>query len=165
HQVADLHEAALRGQLLHGITAVEQDSCAAIDVGDTAFARCGHSESRVEGENVVLAAQRSDVNDSWPHAPLSHAKLRPRVRRTSVELESLFGSNECGDTRSGCDSAHLMRLLWIRCAALDRTRAPGFSPYRIELHDPRGGDRLADEPHIERENAHDQRRHEPDQHA
>jgi hypothetical protein len=54
HEVADLHESALRRQLLHGITAVEENACVTVDIGDAAFARRRNPESGVEREDAVF---------------------------------------------------------------------------------------------------------------
>ena len=67
-EIGDLHEARLLGQLVDGVTAMEQDSLLTIDVGDGALAAGCGGEARVIGEGAGRPIELSDVDHVRPDA-------------------------------------------------------------------------------------------------
>jgi hypothetical protein len=61
-QVGHLEVAAVLGELLDRVAAVEQDAGIAIDVGDAALAGCGGHEPGIEGEHPVVTVEGADVD-------------------------------------------------------------------------------------------------------
>ena len=62
-EIGDLEEMRLRGQLLDGISAVEQLALVAINIGDRALAGPGGGIAGIEGEDAALRIEPADVDD------------------------------------------------------------------------------------------------------
>ena len=122
-QVADLHEGALLGELLHGVAAIQQHALVAVDVGDLALAARGGAEAGVVGEQAVLGDTAADVDD-----------VRPDGAGAGLELDLLARR---GIREGVCLSAHLPTRLPIvvnnatRRAA--RAERGGHPDYRGKL--------------------------------
>ena len=61
-QIANFEKGRFFGQLLNGITAIQQDAGIAIDEGDGALARRGRGKSGVVGENIGVVIKSADVH-------------------------------------------------------------------------------------------------------
>src|SRR6267143_5389783 len=119
-EIAHLHETALLGELLHGVSPVEQQPCVTIDVGDAAFAGGGYRESGIESEDLVVAVNGRDVEDSGPQSALTDRKLRRPACSAVAEFERLLGHFPCGDAGRGCDCIHVH---------LQHTRSDAWTQY------------------------------------
>jgi hypothetical protein len=114
-EIARLDEAALRGELLYWVTAVQQQPCVTIDVRDAAFARSGYRESGVEREDLVLAVDRRDIDHPGAQSAFADGKLRRPAGGAVAELERPFGrSSGNASRRRDCIHVHLQHS--FRCA-------------------------------------------------
>ncbi len=90
-QVRDLHEGALRRQLLHRIAAVQQHALIAVDVRDLALGRGGDPEAGIEGEHTQIFVERGDVDDGGTDAAAADGQLRLAIAGSIGELELFLG--------------------------------------------------------------------------
>ena len=81
-QVAGFHEVAVGGQLLDGVTAVQQLTLVTVDVGDGGLARRGGQKARVVGEHAGLGVQLADVDDIRANRALVHREVDIRAAVT-----------------------------------------------------------------------------------
>ncbi len=86
-QVRHFHEAALLGQLLDGIAAMQQHAGVAVDVGDAAFGGCGGAVAGIVGEDAEILVERRDIHAPRADGAAAHRQTRSSCRKTDPEAE------------------------------------------------------------------------------
>src|SRR5208282_3608497 len=74
-QVGRLKKVTLYGELLDRISAIEQLSLVAVDVGDARIARRGRHEAGIVGKGTGFAIELADVDHVGPDGALVDRKL------------------------------------------------------------------------------------------
>ena len=74
-QIASVEKVAMAGQLLDGVTTVQQLAFVAVNEGDGRLARCGRQKTRVVGEHAGLCVELTDVHHIRTHGAVVHRQV------------------------------------------------------------------------------------------
>src|SRR5467141_1770558 len=74
-EIGDFKEIALGGKLLDRVSAIEEDTFVAVDIGDARTTGGGSHEPGIVGEMTGLRVELADVDHVWPDRPAHHRKL------------------------------------------------------------------------------------------
>ena len=107
-QIGDFHEAGLFGELLDRIAAMEQDTLAAINIGQAGFATGRRFEARIKGEQARLGIEFTNIDHIRANRARIHAifMLIAIDREFSAVVTHIFAPAMPPDRRSAPMTPH-----------------------------------------------------------
>ena len=74
-EVAGLQEVAVLGELLDGISAIEQNALVAVDIGNGRLTAGGRREAGIIGEDIGVAVETGNVDHRWADRAMVNIEL------------------------------------------------------------------------------------------